>query len=234
MRGSGGLYLMEWGYLILVASLILALFASIVLILLPLSSYRNIESAPKVFGKTKVVVYFFALGIAFLFLEITFMQRFILYLSHPIYSAAVVLSSFLVFAGLGSAYSKQLSSKRGDTGAVRSAVFFILVLSFVYLLAFNTLFELLIALPDVIKMAVTIALIAPLAFAMGIPFPVGLATLAKESPSLIPWAWGINGCASVLSAIFATLIAIDFGFVVVTLLALVLYLFSYIVFPGRK
>ena len=234
LRGSGGLYLMEWGYLILVASLILALFASVILILLPLLSYRNIKNTPKIFGKSKVVVYFFALGIAFLFLEITFMQRFILYLSHPIYSAAVVLSSFLVFAGLGGAYSKQLSSKRGDIGAVRSAVFFILVLSLFYLLTFNILFTQLIALPDVIKMAVTITLIAPLAFAMGIPFPVGLAYLAKESPSLIPWAWGINGCASVISAILATLIAIDFGFVVVTLLALVFYLLAFIVFPGRK
>jgi len=234
LRGSGGLYLMEWGYLILVASLILALFASVVLILLPLISYRNSKSVLKVFGKTKVLVYFFALGIAFLFLEITFMQRFILYLSNPIYSAAVVLSSFLVFAGLGGAYSKQLSSKRGDSGAVRSAVFFIVFLSLFYLLAFNTLFENLIALPDVIKMAVTIALIAPLAFAMGIPFPVGLAYLAKESPSLIPWAWGINGCASVISAILATLIAIDFGFVVVTLLALLFYLLAFMVFAGRK
>lgn len=234
LRGSGGLYLMEWGYLILAASLILALFTSVVLILLPLSTYKNIKSAQKGFGKTKVLVYFFALGIAFLFLEITFMQRFILYLSHPIYSAAIVLSSFLVFAGLGGAYSKQLSSKRGDIGAVRSAVFFIFFLSLFYLLAFNTLFELLAALPDMMKMAVTIVLIAPLAFAMGIPFPVGLASLAKESPSLIPWAWGINGCASVISAILATLIAIDFGFVVVTILALVFYLLAFVVLAGRK
>ena len=234
LRGSGGLYLMEWGYLILVASLILALFASVVLILLPLISYRNIKSTQKVFVKSKVVLYFFALGIAFLFLEITFMQRFILYLSHPIYSAAIVLSSFLVFAGLGSGYSKQLSIKRGDNGAVRSAVFFIVFLSLLYLFFFDALFELLIALPDIIKMAVTIGLIAPLAFAMGIPFPVGLSSLGKESPSLIPWAWGINGCASVISAILATLIAIDFGFVVVTLLALVFYLLAFIVFPGRK
>jgi len=233
LRGSGGLYLMEWGYLILVASLLLALFASVVLILLPLITYRNSKSVSKVFGKSKVAVYFFALGIAFLFLEITFMQRFILYLSNPIYSAAVVLSSFLVFAGLGGAYSKQLSSKKGDMGAVRSAVFFIVFLSLLYLLAFNTLFEHLIALPAVVKMPVTIVLIAPLAFAMGIPFPVGLAYLAKESPSLIPWAWGINGCASVISAILATLIAIDFGFVIVTILALVFYLLAFMVFPGR-
>jgi hypothetical protein len=69
---------------------------------------------------------------------------------------------------------------------------------------------------------------------MGIPIPVGLAFLAKESPSLIPWAWGINGCASVISAILATLIAIDFGFTVVTILALVFYLLAFVIFPGRE
>ena len=161
------------------------------------------------------------------------MQRFILYLSHPIYSAAIVLSSFLVFAGLGGGYSKKLSRKRGDIWAVRSAVFFIIFLSIFYLLTFDILFEQLIILPDLIKMLVTIALIAPLAFAMGIPFPVGLAYLAKESPSFIPWAWGINSCASVISSILATLIAIDFGFTVVTLLALIFYLFSFIIFMIR-
>lgn len=234
LRGSGGLYLMEWGYLILVVSLILALFVSVILILLPLISYKSMQSSPKIFGKSKVVLYFFTLGVAFLFLEITFMQRFILYLSHPIYSAAIVLSSFLVFAGLGSVYSKKLSRKRGDTWAVRSAIFFIIFLSLFYLLTFDILFEHLIILPDLIKMLITIVLIAPLAFAMGIPFPVGLAFLAQESPSFIPWAWGISSCASVISSILAALIAINFGFTVVTLLALVFYLLALLIFHGSK
>lgn len=230
LRGSGGLYLMEWGYLILVISLILAVIISVVLILLPLISYRNIQTNQKKLGKSKVLVYFFTLGIAFLFLEITFMQRFILYLGHPIYSAAIVLSSFLVFAGLGGGYSKKLSRKRGDIWTVRSAIFFIIVLSLVYLLVFDMLFVQLIVLPDLIKMMITIALIAPLAFAMGIPFPIGLAYLAKKSPMFIPWAWGINSCASVISSILATLLAINFGFTVVTLLALFFYIFAFIIF----
>ncbi len=230
LRGSGGLYLMEWGYLILVASLILALFSSIVLILLPLVSYKRNQTSINTFGKTKIVFYFFALGLAFLFLEIAFMQRFILYLSHPIYSAAIVLSSFLLFAGLGSGYSTHLIKQIGHKKAVKSAVFVILFLGLFYLFAFDTLFEHLIALPYLVKVAVTIGLITPLAFAMGIPFPAGLAYLSYESPSLIPWAWGINGCASVISAILATLLAIHFGFAAVTLLALVFYFMAFAIF----
>jgi hypothetical protein len=58
---------------------------------------------------------------------------------------------------------------------------------------------------------------------MGMPFPLGLAQVAKQAPNLIPWAWGLNGCASVLSAILATILAIHFGFTAVVGLALALY-----------
>ncbi|MGZ5030636.1 MAG: SAM-dependent methyltransferase, partial [Methylobacter sp.] len=69
----------------------------------------------------------------------------------------------------------------------------------------------------------SIVLIAPLGFCMGMPFPMGLARISQTAPALIPWAWGINGCASVISAILATLIAMQFGFTVLILLAVVLY-----------
>jgi hypothetical protein len=70
----------------------------------------------------------------------------------------------------------------------------------------------------------TFVMIAPLGFMMGLPFPLGLMRLARRNADLIPWAWGINGCASVMSAILATLIAIHAGFTWVTLLAALLYL----------
>ena len=70
------------------------------------------------------------------------------------------------------------------------------------------------------------ALIAPLAFCMGMPFPLGLSRLAQHSSSLIAWVWGINGCASVMSAIFATILAIHAGFIIVVLLAVALYLLA--------
>ena len=78
--------------------------------------------------------------------------------------------------------------------------------------------------PDALKIVLAIGLIAPLAFAMGMPFPLGLARLAGTAKALIPWAWGINACASVVAAILATLLAIHLGFNAVVILAVLLYL----------
>ena len=72
----------------------------------------------------------------------------------------------------------------------------------------------------------SLALIAPLAFFMGMPFPLGLSTVSRLAPSLVPWAGGVNGCASVLAALLATLLAIHGGFVVVVGLACALYIVS--------
>ncbi|MGH8721383.1 MAG: hypothetical protein ACREU4_05335, partial [Burkholderiales bacterium] len=76
------------------------------------------------------------------------------------------------------------------------------------------------------RVAATLALIAPLAFQMGMPFPIGLSRLAAEAPVFIPWAWGINGCASVLAALLAALLTIHFGFSAVLLLAAALYVLA--------
>ena len=78
-------------------------------------------------------------------------------------------------------------------------------------------------LPDMPKILISLALIAPLAFFMGMPFPLALSRVATRTPALVPWAWGINGCASVLSAILAILLAMAAGFRAVMLIALALY-----------
>lgn len=148
------------------------------------------------------------------------MQRFILFLSHPIFAATIVLSAFLVFAGLGSRYSGESIAQRGCYATLKPAVVAIIFLGLLYLTVLPELFAMLIGLPFLFKSIVSLILIAPLAFAMGIPFPVGVAYLAEENDTLIPWAWGINGAASVISAILATLLAIHLGFTIVALVAL--------------
>ncbi len=95
--------------------------------------------------------------------------------------------------------------------------------SLAYVTLLPQFFDALIGLADSIKMALSILFIAPLAFCMGMPFPLGLSRLADSAPDFIPWAWGINGFASVMSAALATLLAIQFGFTAVILLALALY-----------
>jgi spermidine synthase len=221
----GGAGLIEWGYLVLVATFIQAVVAGAALILLPLSRIKR--SWPRGDG-VRMGGYFFLLGLAFLFVEMAFIQKFILYLSHPLYSVAVVLSGFLVFAGLGSAGSGRVSQVIRKYGLSPLAVVTgtIAALAVLYLMLLPLLFAQLVGLPDGIKILLSVMLIAPLAFCMGMPFPIGLNRVADSMPDFVPWAWGINGFASVMSASLATLLAITFGFTTVVLLALLLYVMA--------
>ena len=231
LRSRGGMPLLEWGYLVLVATLVQAVLASVVLILLPLAALKRRAIKPSCFQKHRVLLYFTAIGLAFLFIEMAFIQRFILFLHHPLYATAVVLTGFLVFAGLGSAFARRLAQANQHRRGVWYAVLGISNASVLYLYALTPLFELLMAWPVWAKIITTLILIMPLAFSMGLPFPLALDRLGREAPELIPWAWGVNGCASVISAVLATLLAIQFGFQTVILAAVVFYLFAAVSFP---
>ncbi len=232
LRNQGGMALFEWGYIILVATLIIAVMASVLLVITPLVVYRHIyRGSPGNVSRYRVLLYFFAIGLAFLFIEIAFIQKFILFLHHPIYSVAVTLAAFLVFAGLGSYWSRRLAAGNPDFKVVRKAVPGIVVVSLVYVFTLPPLFAVATNLPIAAKVIVSIALVAPLAFFMGMPFPMAITSLARHAPSLIPWAWGVNGCASVISAVLATLLAMHIGFNTVILLALLLYVGAVYVFP---
>lgn len=227
LRGQGGLPLLEWTYPILVATLLQALVASMVLILLPLWALRRTGEPSG--RRSRVAVYFLALGLAFLFIEIAFIQKIILFLSHPLYAVAVVLCGFLIFAGLGSGYSPRWARHierirpKPDGLAIPAAVLGIVVIALIYLAGLPPVFRSLMVLPGILKVPIVIGFIAPLAFCMGMPFPLGLSKVAEAMPTFIPWAWGLNGCASVISAILAAILSIHFGFTVVVVLALGLY-----------
>ena len=104
-----------------------------------------------------------------------------------------------------------------------AAVSAIAMMALLYVFMLPVVFSWFTGLADPAKIALSLALIAPLAFFMGMPFPLGLRRLTVPAPGFVPWAWGINGFASVVSAVLATLLAIEFGFNAVILLALLLY-----------
>jgi len=232
LRERGGASLADAGYLVLVATLVQAVIASLLLILLPIWIYqRRTNPVKQDVRRSMVAGYFFILGLAFLFIEIAFIQKLLLFLHHPLYAIAVVLSSFLIFSGLGSAWLGRVPP--GGRGRLLSrAVTGIVVLGTLYLLALDPMLARLAMLPDALRILISVALIAPLAFCMGMPFPLGLGRLADYAPGLIPWAWAINGCASVISAVLATLLAIHFGFSTVIAAALALYALTLWVFPA--
>jgi spermidine synthase len=227
---SGGA-LLDWGYLILAATLLQAALLSLVLVLLPL--WLGLERRPSA-GRWRIALYFGAIGLAFLFVEIASIQRFTLFLAHPLYAIGVVLAGFLVFAGIGSGVAPALERRLAGAriGALGLAIGAIVLLAVVYILALPPLFGRLVALSGLAKVALSLALIAPLAFFMGMPFPLALARLRAGAPHLVPWAWGINGCASVLSAIVATLLAMTFGTRVVVFTAAALYVLAGLTYAG--
>lgn len=191
------------GYFVLIALLAVAVVASLTLILLPLALTKRRESSLKG-PRGRVLVYFGLLGVGFLFVEIPLMQRFILFLDQPIYAFTAVLASMLLFSGLGSLSSPQLSA-RWTLPLLVGAIL-------LYPLGLPLLFQTLLGAPLPVRLLATCLCLAPLGFLMGTPFPGGLAWLRIQAPGLIPWAWGVNGCTSVLASVLAAMIALSAGF----------------------
>lgn len=207
----------EWGYLILLAVVVQAGLASLVLVLGPLLVAPSLKIPPAI-ARSRVALYFSALGLGYLFLELAFIQKLVLFLSHPVTSVTTVLSALLVFSGLGSLLGSRIRLRRATTGIALIVLVYLLGLPFVL----RTFFEA----ADRARTLIAILLIAPPGFLMGIPFPRGIAILAKRAPALAPWAWAVNGCASVLAPPLATLLSMSFGFRAVLAAAAGLYLLA--------
>ena len=236
LREQGGFALLEMGYIILFATLILAVVSSIVLIILPLIVFHFRSKTTEEFSlavseRIRVFIYFFSIGLAFLFIEIAMMQKFILFLHHPIYAIPVVLTSFMVFSGLGSVCTKYMMVHYSASQLLFRAILGIICLGLFYSYFLGSFFALMAAYSIVLKITLSFILIAPLAFCMGMPFPLALSRIASLNSAYIPWAWGVNGCASVISAVLASLLAIHFGFTQVIFAALGLYLLSLLYSP---
>jgi hypothetical protein len=239
LMGQGGMPLLEWGYLVLLATLLQAIATSLLLILLPLLVMGRRRQRPLLSrDRLGVLVYFLCLGLAFMFMEIAYMQKFILFLYHPSFAIALVLASFLIFAGVGSLWSQRYIFLTLHRTALNRAVVWISLIGLVYMLMLQPLFAALMALPVLLKVTVSIALIAPLAFFMGMPFAIGLSATDRLDARLVPWVWGLNGCASVISAVLASLLAIHLGFNGVILLAVLCYVMALLSarhwFPERQ
>ncbi len=202
---------LEVGYLIAGVTFVQILLAALVLVLLPLLrlGWRGPD-------KGWTLAYFGSLGLGYLFVEIVLIQRFTLYLGHPLYAAAAVIATMLVCSGAGSYASERLAARRGTLLRVAGAVTLCIL---VYAVALTPLLRASIAWPLPLRALCAFALVAPPAFVMGMPFPLGLRWLSERSAPQVPWAWGVNGCLSVVSTAAAALLAVEAGFVVVMGLA---------------
>jgi hypothetical protein len=170
-------------------------------------------------------VYFAALGLGFMFFEVTLIQKLILFLGYPTYSLTVTLASILLFTGVG-AFLTERYKQRTDR-AVRVLVPTMVVLTVGYLVGLPALTDGLLGWPLGARIAVAFVVLAPLGLCLGAFMPLGLGTVAELTPhsrEYVAWGWAVNGFASVVGSVVTTLVAMMFGFRFVLLAALVVYL----------
>jgi spermidine synthase len=219
----------EWGYLVLAATLLQAICASALFILLPLFVAKPIKAVKA--GKGAVLCYFLLLGLAYMFLEMGFIQKMNLLIGHPVFGVAVTLTGFLIFSGLGSLASGYFSIRKSPVTThparlIWMAVLAIILIGLIEIAVLAFLFDWLVAFSRPARLLLGLSLTAPLAFFMGIPFPTGLKQLHLRFAQLVPWAWGVNGFASVTGAVLGSFLAISLGFPTLALLALACYLLA--------
>lgn len=219
--GQSAVPFLEIGYLIVWLTFVQISVIALLLILIPLL-FIGFRGG----GKAYTLLYFSGIGIGFMFIEIILIQQFTLFFGHTIYAATAVLSGMLLFSGAGSFFTKKwIKNQNSLVWVLGGIVLFIVLFSLVLM----PLLRAGISQPMEIKILISIFIIGPLAFLMGMPFPSGLGFLSKKNNSLIPWAWGVNGCLSVISTALATIVAVEFGFTVVMLAGALAYLISLLI-----
>ncbi|MEW6743698.1 MAG: hypothetical protein AB1486_13155 [Planctomycetota bacterium] len=204
---------------ILVTVLAETLVLILVLVLVPLLFFRR--EGLRAPGKMPIFAFFFSIGLAYLLLEIAAMQKFVLYLGHPTYSITVVLASFLLFSGVGSSVAGRLESRPGRALAIAVPCIVALIVGYTFLLP--ALFAATLGWAVSARVLLSVALLALPAFFMGMPFPTALKLVGEASPALVPWAWGVNGSASVLASVVSIMAAMASGFTVVFVAAAAFY-----------
>jgi spermidine synthase len=208
--------------IVLVSALALGTLLSLVLLATPLATH----AVPRA-RRWTWLFYFLSLGIAFIVVEVVLMQRFALFLGHPTYSVTTVLFAILLFSGLGAAWSDRRTGAVGDV--VRPALWGLPVAIALLTFAVPPLLRELMGLPLAARLVIAIAVVGPVAFLMGIPFPTGIRAIAATEPRHIPWAWAANGCASVVGSVCAVLGAMLWSFSTMLVVAGLVYVLALVV-----
>jgi hypothetical protein len=210
-------YAMDWknnlAVFLLVSLLLISALAIVVFLLVPM----RMAATPAIgLG----LLYFIALGLGYILIEIALIQRFVLFLGHPTYALTVVVLLMLGSSSLGSLLGPRIGR---PIARARWAIAGILVLAIVYSQVGRGIGAL-VGLPLTVKVVLSALLLVPLGLLMGIPFPAGLHGIGRRGTGAVEWAWTLNAAASVLGSVLAIFIGIHFGMGVALLSGAVAYL----------
>ena len=225
-------FFIEEGYLLPVAFVQVLLLSSVLILLPALFGKKGVsDGCPAYslgFARQLLVLSLFAcLGIGFMFVEIALIQKMILPLEHPSYAVATVLTSLLLGSGMGSLLSQWVRHLR--TRWIAAAIAGLIVLASIVLPHFS---ELIATVSFPLRILFVCFLLFIVGLPMGIPFPLALKTLGENHGRLIPWAWAVNGCVSVLAPLLAIMLAMAVGFQIVLWAGAGAYLLGFAIFSS--
>ncbi len=202
------------GVAVLGMVLIISVIAVVAFLVIPLAARQRRRE------RWVPLLYFVAIGLGYIMVEIAFIQRFVLFLGHPTYALTVVVFLLLLSSGAGS-----LASRRwlGQSGNARLPLTVIATALLLYVFILPKVLNALVGIAFIAKLLVSAMLLVPLGFAMGMPFPTGLRALSvvprdtsepqrnNSGENTVEWAWAMNAASSVLGSVLAMVIAIQFG-----------------------
>ncbi|HLV86888.1 MAG TPA: hypothetical protein VKV39_07930 [Candidatus Sulfotelmatobacter sp.] len=222
------------GVLVLLLVLVISVCAVLAFLVLPLAlTGKRQRHSPL------PLLYFIAVGLGYILVEIAFIQRFVLFLGHPTYALTVVIFLLLLSSGAGSLFSR-LWLPKAEMGWLPLVLVVATVL--IYLVFLPVRLAGLVGLPFGLRLVISGVLLIPLGFIMGMPFPTGLRALAAESDAepagssanAVEWAWAMNAAASVLGSVLAMVIAIQFGLTVTLACGAAAYMLALILMPTLR
>jgi hypothetical protein len=179
-------------------------------ILLPLILSARVAGSAIPRSALPHVLFFAAIGFGFMLVEISQVQRLAIFLGHPVYSLSVVLFSLLLSSGAGSLSTASLKPGADNRTALTRILLLVIVLIVFGAVTPATVrhYE---AASTPVRIAIAVATLLPIGFFMGMAFPIGMGRALRETPSIAPWLWGVNGAASVCASVLVVVIAIGAG-----------------------
>ncbi len=209
----------------LVVILLQAIIFSVALIFLPIYiKFRKNEALKKI-KKWKYILYFSALGLGYIMIEICLIQKFTLFLGQPVYTMLTVISTMLIFSGIGSMFSDKIIKLFKNN--VTPVYIIIAILTLLIGLLNPVIFDAFVRAAIGWRILISVILIALPSFFMGIPFPYGIRNIMGNDNTtqyLVAFSWGVNGFFSVIGSILVVMLSMSYGLRIVFIIAALIYL----------
>jgi len=210
------------GFLLLIFLLGLVILLSGLFILLPLIPRKETRTV-SIRRRIWILLYFGLIGIGFMFLEIPLISQWILFFNSPIAAFSIVVGLLLLSSGLG-------SMAVGRNWIRRGYLFPLIVLigsGSIFLIFLER--DLILSWPTWIRYLIPSLGLIPIGFVMGTFFPEGISWIKRTHQGLVPWAWAINGSASVIASVITAILSLQLGYVIVLIIGGFAYLAAWLI-----